>query len=53
MNEETLKELIDLSKKAMKIVSMAGKNRDLVFDLRDVIRKAESEIKSRDESDRQ
>lgn len=43
MTEETLKELIDAAKKAMKIISMAGLDHDLVFEIRDLIRKIESE----------
>lgn len=45
MTEETQKKLLALSKKAMTIISIAGKNRDLVFEFRDLIRKAESELK--------
>jgi hypothetical protein len=45
MTEETLKKLLELSKKAMTIISIAGQNHDLVFELRDLIRKAESELK--------
>lgn len=46
MNEETQKELLKLSKKALSIVSMHGgrKNRDFVFELRDLIRQIEKEI---------
>jgi hypothetical protein len=45
MTEETQKELIALAKKALSIISMAGKDTDFVFDFRDLIRKAESEMK--------
>lgn len=43
MKKETEKDLIEAAKKAMKIISVAGKNEDFVFELRDLIRKAESE----------
>lgn len=45
MKEETQKELIAAAKKALTIISMAGKDTDFVFEFRDLIRKAESEIK--------
>lgn len=43
MTEETQKQLIEASKKALKIISVMGKESDFVFELRDIIRKAESE----------
>lgn len=43
MTEETQKQLILAAKEALKIISVAGKNSDFVFELRDIIRKAESE----------
>jgi hypothetical protein len=43
MTEETLKELIEVAKKAMKAISVAGLNQDLVFEIRDLIRKIEAE----------
>lgn len=45
MTEETQKELLRIVKRAMAFVSADCKDRDLVFELRDVIRKAETEIK--------
>jgi hypothetical protein len=46
MTEETLKKLLETSKKALKIISVAGKDHEFVFELRDLIRKAESELKT-------
>jgi hypothetical protein len=45
MNEETQKELLRLSKRALTLVSSRSLDSDLVFELRDIIRKAESEMK--------
>lgn len=45
MEEETQKKLIQASKKALTIISVAGKDQEFVFELRDLIRKAESELK--------
>ena len=45
MEEETLKKLLEASKKALTIISVAGKDQEFVFELRDLIRKAESEFK--------
>jgi hypothetical protein len=45
MEEETQKELLRLSKQALALVSSRSLDGDLVFDLRDIIRKAESEMK--------
>jgi hypothetical protein len=45
MEEETLKKLIEASKKALTIISVAGKDNEFVFELRDLIRKADSELK--------
>lgn len=49
MTEQTQKELLELSKKALQIISMLGNknNTDFVFSLRDTIRKAESEDERR------
>jgi hypothetical protein len=48
MTEQTQKELLELSKKALTTISMLQKREysDLVFQLRDVIRKAEQENKN-------
>ena len=47
MTEQTQKELLTAAKKALTIISVARKRkeRDFVFELRDLIRKAESENK--------
>jgi hypothetical protein len=45
MEEETLKKFIEASKKALTIISVAGKDHEFVFEFRDLIRKAESELK--------
>jgi hypothetical protein len=45
MEEETQKRLIEAAKKAMTIISVAGKDHEFVFEFRDLIRKAESELK--------
>ena len=45
MEEETLKKLLEASKKALTIISVSGKDQEFVFELRDLIRKAESELK--------
>lgn len=41
MDEKTQMELLQAAKKALAIVSMTGKNKELVYELRDIIRKAE------------
>jgi len=41
MAEEDIKELLEAAKKALKIISVEGKNIDFVFYLRDLIRKCE------------
>lgn len=43
MTEQTQKELIAAAKKALTIISVAGKDPDFVFELRDLIRKCEAE----------
>jgi len=43
MSEENLKELLVLAKKAMTIISVEGRNKEFVYDLRDLIRKIEAE----------
>jgi hypothetical protein len=43
MTEETQKELLALSKRALTLISVSGVEPDFVFVLRDIIRKAESE----------
>jgi hypothetical protein len=43
MNEETQNQLIIAAKKALKIISVAGSDSEFVFELRDIIRKAEAE----------
>lgn len=45
MEKETANRLLELSKKALTLVSIREGGTDLVFELRDVIRKAESEEK--------
>lgn len=45
MEEETQKKLLEASKKALTIISVSGKDQEFVFELRDLIRKAESELK--------
>lgn len=45
MTEETVTELLRLSKKAMVFLSVNCKDRDFVFQMRDIIRKADSEMK--------
>lgn len=45
MEEETQKKLLEAAKKAMTIISVAGKDHEFVFEFRDLIRKAESELK--------
>lgn len=42
MTQETQNQLIEAAKKALKIISVAGKESDFVFELRDIIRKAEN-----------
>lgn len=46
MDEQKQKELLRLSKQALSIVSIKGgrKNRDFVFELRDLIRQIEKEF---------
>ena len=43
MTEETQKELLAASKRALTLISVSGVEPDFVFVLRDIIRKAESE----------
>jgi len=45
MEEETMKELLEALKKALTIISVAGNDHDFVFELRDLIRKTDSELK--------
>lgn len=45
MEKETARRLLELSKKALAQVSIREGGTDLVFELRDVIRKAETEEK--------
>jgi hypothetical protein len=45
MEEETQKKLLEAAKKAMAIISVAGKDHEFVFEFRDLIRKADSELK--------
>lgn len=45
MEEETQKLLVELAKKALAEVSLHQGGTDLVFSLRDVIRKAEEEMR--------
>lgn len=45
MNEDTQLELVRLAKRALALVGSNMLDADLVFDLRDIIRKAESEMK--------
>lgn len=45
MNEETQRDLIRLAKRALAMVSSKMLDADLVFELRDIIRKAEAEMK--------
>jgi hypothetical protein len=45
MEKETGRKLLELSKKALVLISIREGGTDLVFELRDVIRKAESEEK--------
>lgn len=45
MDEDTKKNLLRLSKRALALVSFNRLDVDLVFELRDVIRKAEEEMK--------
>lgn len=40
---ELQEQLLDAAKKAMKIIAVAGIDRDFVFHIRDIIRKIESE----------
>jgi hypothetical protein len=46
MNEETQKELLAASKKALAMISIAGLDTNFVFEFRDLIRKCESEEKN-------
>lgn len=41
MDEDMQKKLLDLAKKALPIISMTGKHEELVYELRDAIRKVE------------
>lgn len=45
MSEETQMELLKVSKKALVLLSLESKDRDFVFTIRDIIRKAEKEMK--------
>ena len=45
MKDDTQKDLLRLAKRAMVLVSSNLNEPDLVFELRDIIRKAESEMK--------
>lgn len=45
MKEETQRALVALSKKALAFVGANSGDRDLVFNLRDIIRAAEKEMK--------
>lgn len=45
MNEDTQRDLIRLAKRALAMVSSNMLDGDLVFELRDIIRKAEAEMK--------
>lgn len=45
MGEETQRELLRLARRALVLVSSKSLDEDLVFELRDIIRKAESEMK--------
>lgn len=47
MSYETQMELLRVSKKALVLLSINSKDRDFVFEIRDVIRKAEREINER------
>jgi hypothetical protein len=49
MTEEDQKKLLELAKKALTIISVVRnkKNRDFVFELRDLIRKIEAENNDR------
>ena len=51
MTEETQNELLALAKTALVFLSVNHKDRDLVFRLRDTIRKAEKEMRGCDASD--
>lgn len=42
MDADTKRQLIEAAKKALTIISVAGNNTDFVFELRDLIRKAEA-----------
>jgi hypothetical protein len=50
MDEETQRKLIRLARQAMALISVnrLDMDLDLVFDLRDIIRKAESQMKGAD-----
>lgn len=41
MDEETQRALLEAAKKALAVVSITGKHEDLVYELRDIIRKVE------------
>jgi len=42
MDEETQTRLLDAAKKALKVVAVTGKHEELVYELRDLIRKVEN-----------
>lgn len=46
MNEQTQMDLLAVAKKAMTIISVKRIDPDFVFEIRDVIRRAEQEVKS-------
>lgn len=46
MDDATQKELLVAAKKALKIIAAAGQNEDFVFELRDLLRKAENGSKN-------
>lgn len=45
MNQENQKKLLELAKKALKIISVSGLDTNFVYELRDLIRQCESENK--------
>lgn len=50
MDEDVKVDLLRLAKRALALVSANRLDNDLVFELRDVIRKAEKEMRGDDES---
>jgi hypothetical protein len=44
MDEKTQAELLQAAKKALAVVSMTGKYEELVYELRDIIRKVEGNV---------